>query len=199
MFSRARLRRASRLWPLLAVLVVIGLVVGLGGFARRTDMLRPAEPGTEIDSHNLVFTINTATLQAVAPITGDTEWKVQVYGLVRNPGDEALAPILGPNGNFVLHDATSGLIAEAETVTLGASGRRALVPPGNTTLPMTIDFTLPAGYAPQAEVELAVAQMEHTANAVLGLNDGELVWNIDSYAPASLLRLPLTRLPDAPR
>ena len=31
--------------------------------ARRTDELLPAELGSEIDSHNLVFTINSATLQ----------------------------------------------------------------------------------------------------------------------------------------
>jgi hypothetical protein len=41
--------------------------------------------------------------------------------------------------------------------------------------------------------------MEHTANTVLGLGDGELVWNLDSYAAVSLVQLPLTRLPDPPR
>jgi hypothetical protein len=34
---------------------------------------------------------------------------------------------------------------------------------------------------------------------VLGLGDAELVWNLDSYAPVSLVQLPLTRLPDVPR
>ncbi len=72
------------------------------------------------------------------------------------------------------------------------------MPPGNSTMPLTIDFTLPPDYAPQAGIELAVAPMEHTANTVLGLNDDELAWNLDSYAPLSLLQLPLTRLPDAP-
>jgi hypothetical protein len=199
MSTPASLRRALRLWPWLAALVVVGLVVGLGGFARRTDTLRPAALGAEINSHNLVFTLTGATLQSRPGLDGATEWEVEVAGSVRNPNEEALAPVLGPSGNFILHDATSGLTAEAETVTLGVSSRRYLVPPGNTTMPLTIDFTLPADYAPQAGIELAVAPMEHTANTVLGLGGGELVWNLDSFAAVSLVQLPLTRLADVPR
>jgi len=199
MSPRASLRSPLRLWPWLAVLVVVGLVVGLGGFDRRTDTLRPATLGAEIDSHNLIFTLTGATLQAVARLDGATEWKVEVAGRVRNPNEEALAPVLGPSGNFILHDASSGLTAEPESVTLGVSSRRYLVPPGNTAMPLTIDFTLPADYAPQAVIEIAVAPMEHTANTVLGLGDGELVWNLDSAAAMSLVQLPLTRLPDPPR
>ncbi len=195
----ARLLSALRLWPWLVGLLVVGLVVGLGGFARRTDGLRPAAVGAEIDSRNLVFTITGATLQAVPRASGTTQWRVEVAGSVRNPNDEALAPILGPSGNFIFHDAASGLTAEPETVTLGESSRRYRVPPGNTTMSLTIDFTLPADYVPRTGIELAVAPMEHTANAVLGLNDKDLVWNFDSYAPMSLVQLPLTRLPDAPR
>ena len=196
---RARLHSFLRLWPWIAVPLVGGLVVGLGGFARRTDKLVPAELGSEIDSHNLVFTINSATLQAVPRLADAMEWKVQVAGTVRNPNDEALAPILGSSGNFVLHDAATGLTAEPESVTLGDSSHRYRVPPGNTTLSLTIAFTLPADYVPQSGIELAVAPMEHTANTVLGLNDDELAWNLDSYAPMSLVQLPLTRVPDADR
>ncbi|HEY3547695.1 MAG TPA: hypothetical protein VGK17_16600 [Propionicimonas sp.] len=195
----ASLRPALRLLPWLAALLVVGLVVGLGGFARRTDTLQPAALGAEIDSHNLVFTLTGATLQARPGLADATEWKVEVAGSVRNPNEEALAPVLGPSGNFILHDDASGVTAEPETVTLGESSRRYLVPPGNTTMPLTISFTLPADYAPQAGIELAVAPMEHTANTVLGLGDGELVWNLDSYAGVSLVQLPLTRLPDVPR
>jgi hypothetical protein len=199
MSTHTSLRRWLRWWPWLAALLVISLVVGLGGFARRTDELVPAALGAEIDSHNLVFTFTGATLQAVSRISGATEWKVEVAGSVRNPNDEALAPILGPTGNFILHDLSSGRTAEPDSVKIGASLHRYLVPPGNSTLPLTVTFTLSPDYVPQAGIELGVTQMEHTANTVLGLNDAELVWNLDSYAPACLLQLPLTRLPDEPR
>jgi hypothetical protein len=192
-------RRALRVLPWLAVLLAIGVVVGLGGFAERTDNLVSAAPGAEIDSHNLVFTISGATLQLVPNFSDEAEWKIQVRGSVRNPNDEALAPLLGPTGNFVLHDAASGLTAEPGPVKLGESFHRDLVPPGNSTLPMTLTFTLPPEYVAKSGIELGVAQMEHTANTVLGLNDKELVWNVDSYAPLSIVRLPLTRLPDEPR
>ena len=196
---RPRVHSLLSLWPWIAVLVVVGLVVGLGGFARRTDQLLPAELDSEIDSHNLVFTINSATLQAVPRLAGAMEWKVQVAGTVRNPNDEALAPILGSSGNFLLPDAATGLNAEPETVALGDSSHRYRVPPGNTTMSLSIAFTLPADYVPRPVIELAVAPMEHTANTVLGLNDDELAWNLDSFAPMSLVRLPLTRVPDADR
>lgn len=198
MSPRASARRALRLWPWLTVLLVIGLVVGLGGLERRTDTLRPVALGAEIDSRNLVFTINGATLQKSALVSDHTEWDVRVLGSVRNPNDEALAPILGSSGNFVLHDRASGRTAEPDSVRIGESFNRTLVPPGNSTLPFTITFTLPQDYEPQPGIELGVARMEHTANTVLGLNDEELAWNVDSYAPLSLLEVPLTRLPDAP-
>lgn len=198
MSPRTGARRALRLLPWLTVALVIGLVVGLGGLERRTDTLQPVALGAEIDSRNLVFTITGATLQKSALGSDDTEWDVQVLGSVRNPNDEALAPILGPTGNFVLHDRASGRTAEPDSVRIGESFSRTLVPPGNSTLPLTLTFTLPQDYAPQPVIELGVARMEHTANAVLGLNDQDLVWNVDSYAPMSLLELPLTRLPDAP-
>jgi hypothetical protein len=198
MSRRTGARRALRLWPWLTVLLVIGLVVGLGGLERRTDTLQPVAIGAEIDSRNLVFTITGATVQKSAPDSADTEWDVRILGSVRNPNDEALAPILGQTGNFVLHDRASGRTAEPDSVRIGESFNRTLVPPGNSTLPLTITFTLPQDYEPQPAIELGVARMEHTANTVLGLNDGELVWNVDSYAPLSLLDVPLTRLPDAP-
>jgi hypothetical protein len=198
MSRRTGARRALRLWPWLTVLLVIGLVVGLGGLERRTDTLQPVAIGAEIDSRNLVFTITGATLQKSAPDSADTEWDVQVLGSVRNPNDEALAPILGSTGNFVLHDRASGRTAEPDSVRIGESFNRTLVPPGNSTLPLTITFTLPQDYEPQPGIELGVARMEHTANPVLGRNDDEVTWNVDCYAPLSLLDVPLTRLPDAP-
>lgn len=198
MTGRSTLQRALRFWPWLAVAVIISLVVGLGGFAKRTDNLTPVELGTEIDSHNLVFTISAATLQKVANFGGGNEWQVVASGSVRNPNDEALYPILGPTGNFVVHDRASGLTADANSVLVGDSRNRELVPPGNTSLPLAVSFTLPEEYVPQEGIELAIAQMEYTDNAVLGLGGGQKAWNVDSYAPLSLLQVPLTRLADRP-
>jgi len=192
------LRRALRFWPWLALLVIIGLVISLGGLAKRTDKLTPTDLGTEIDSHNLVFTITSGTLQKVANFGGGIEWEVEAAGSVRNPHDEALYPILGPLGNFVVHDRASGLTAYPESVMIGDSRNRQLIPPGNTSLPLTIAFTLPGEYVPQAGIELGIAQMEYTDNAVLGIGGGQRAWNVDSYAPLSLVQVPLTPLPDKP-
>lgn len=199
MTGRFTLRRGLRFWPWLALVVIIGLVLGLGGFDRRTDNLTAAELGAEIDSHNLVFTITSATLQKVPNFSSKDEWKIEAAGTVRNPNDDALYPILGPTGNFAVHDRATGLTADPDSVLIGDSRNRQLVPPGNTSLPMRLTFTLPEEYVPQERIELAIAPMEYTDNAVLGLGGGQRAWNVDSYAPMSLLKVPLTRLPDAPR
>ena len=199
MVGRFTLRRTLRFWPWLALLLIIGLVLGLGGFDKRTDNLTAADLGAEIDSHNLVFTIASATLQKVSTFGDENEWKIEATGTVRNPNDDALHPILGSTGNFVVHDRASGLTADPDSVLIGDSRNRQLVPPGNATMPMTVAFTLPEEYVPQEGIELAIAEMEFTDNAVLGLGGGQKAWNVDSYAPLSLLKVPLTRLPDEPR
>lgn len=197
MSPRPRLRSALRLWPWLAALLVVALVVGLGGFARRTDGLVPAALGEEIDSHNLVFTFMSATLQSVADFSGKREWRVVAVGTVRNPNDETLYPILGPTGNFVIHDRASTRTADPESVRIGDSDQRSLVPPGNTAMALQVTFELAAEYVPQPSIELGVAPMEYTDPVILGLGGGEREWNVDSYAPMALVVLPLTRLPDA--
>lgn len=188
---------ARRLWPWFAAVLVVALVVALGGFDKRTDQLVPTSPGVEIDSHNLVFTLTSATLQSVADFSGKREWRVVAAATVRNPNDETLYPLLGPTGNFVLHDPASKRTAEPESVRLGDSDQRSLVPPGDTPMAMEVSFDLPAEYQPQASIEVGVFPMEYTDSVILGLGGGELAWNLDSYASAALVTLPLTRLPDA--
>ncbi len=141
---------------------MIALLVGLGGFDRRTDQLLPTSPGAEIDSHNLVFTFTSATLQSVADFSGEREWRVVAFGTVRNPNDETLYPILGPTGNFVVHDRSSRRTADPESVRIGDSDQRSLVPPGNTAMALEVTFELAAEYVPQSSIELGVAPMEYT-------------------------------------
>lgn len=198
MAGRSTLQRALRFWPWLVLLVILGLVIGLGGLARRTDKLTPTDLGTEIDSHNLVFTITGATLQKIENYGGGYEWRVDAAGSVRNPNETALYPILGPTGNFVVRDRASGLTAYADSVTIGDSRNREVVPPGNASLTLTVTFTLPEEYLTQPDIELAIAPMEYTDNAVLGIGGGQKEWNVDSYTPFSLLQVPLTRLSDKP-
>ena len=143
MAGRFTLRRTLRLWPWLALLVILGLVPGLGGFARRTDNLTAGDLSAEIDSYNFVLTITCATLQKVSRFGDSNEWKVEATGSVRNPNDDSLYPILGSTGKFVVPDRTSGITADADSVVIGDARNRQLVPPGSTSLLMTVEFTLP--------------------------------------------------------
>ncbi len=189
--------RFLRLWPWLAAVALVALVVGLGGFDKRTDRLVPTSPGAEIDSHNLVFTFTGATVQSVADFSGKRQWRLVAAGTVRNRNEETLYPRLGPTGNLAVHDPASGRTAEPESVRIGDSDQRSLVPPGDTPMALAVTFELPAEYEPQASIELGVFPMEYTDPVILGLGGGEKEWNIDSYAPAALVVLPFTRLPDA--
>ena len=189
-------RGLRRLWPLAALAVAVLALFGAGGFERRTDQLVPAALGAEVDSHNLVFTFTSGTLQSVTDFSGDQDWRIVLAGTVRNPNDEALAPITGAYGNFIVHDPVSRLTAEPEGVQIGDSDHRGLVPPGDTTFDLRVTFTLPEQYRPAAGIELGVFPMEYTDNVILGLGGGSRTWNVDSHAPAALLQVPLERLPD---
>lgn len=188
-------RRLARLWPVLALVVAAGILVATGAFERRTDLVLSVAPGVEVDCRNLVFVFRGATAQRVTDFAGNQTWEVVTSGTVRNPNDEALAPLTGDYGNFALRDPRSRLVVNPEYVTVGDSLARLYVPPGDTTMAVGVTFELPDTFEPGDTIDLGLVPMEYTDNAILGLG-GDPVWNVDSNAPASVVALPLTRLPD---
>lgn len=187
----------AKWWPLLAVLLVLATIVGVGGLEQRTDMMVDAQPGEELNSHDLMFTFSEATVQRVTGGYSANEWRVAAKGTVRNPNDESLAPITGDYGHFGFKDEASGQISIADSTLLGGDLNRSLVVPGAPAIEIAVMTKFDSGYQPQREVLMSVCQMEHSDNTVLGLGGGQARWNIDSTKPCYLLHLPLTRLPDA--
>jgi len=180
----------------LAVVVAAGILVATGAFERRTDALKTAQPGTEVDCRNLVFAFRSATAQRVTDFVGKQTWEVVTSGAVRNPHDEALTPLTGDYGNFALRDPRSRLVVNPQYVTVGDSLARLYVPPGGTDLAVAVTFELPDTFEPGDTIDLGLVPMEYTDNAILGLGGGQAEWNVDSHAPATVVPLPLTRLPD---
>ncbi len=184
-----------------AVALVVGLVAALGGFDRRQVRWLTAEPGAEVDAGNLVFTLESATVQFLAKAT-DQPWKVVVSGTVRNPHDRTERPRTGPYGNLAGIDRTTSpaVVAEEWTPGLGPTSpdtsynRRQVVPPDNRPMPFTATFRFAEPLSADT-FEVGVTPMEFTANAILGLND-EKQWNPDSFALPTSVTVPLTRLPD---
>ncbi len=177
-------------WLALAAAAVLAVVVGvaaaLGGFDQRTDHIL-VSPGTEIDAHNLVFTLD----HAVAQRQPSGRWLVIVSGQVRNPHTEALAPVPGDYGNFALRPAANTETAVTRDFTLGGTFLRQDVPPDNRPIGFEAGFTLDGKWELGDTVECAVFDMEYTDPTILGLGSGPY-WNVDSYARIHYAKLPLT-------
>lgn len=181
---------------MLALVVAAGILVATGAFERRNDLVVTVPPGVEVDCRNLVFAFGSATAQRVTDFAGNRTWEVVAGGVVRNPHDEALIPRTGDFGNFALRDPRSRLVVNPQYVSLGDSLARLYVPPGDTTMAVAVTFELPDSFEPGATVDLGLVPMEYTDNVILGLGGGRPDWNVDSNAAASVVPLPLTRLPD---
>jgi hypothetical protein len=192
-------RKLAHAWPVLAVVVVIGLVFGLGGFNKRSDAFESSGLGQELDCRNLVFTFTGATVRHVASQYAGDHWEVVALGSVRNPNEEALSVPTGDYGQFAFKDEASKQVVVPDGSTpmlLGDDSHRAYVPPGIGAISIAVPVDFDNSYQPGSEILLAVVKMEYTDNAVLGLSGGQAEWNTDSLASTYLVHLPLTRLED---
>lgn len=162
----------------------------LGGFEVRRDYA-VAQPGEEVDAGNLVFALTDATAQQDA----SGNWTVIVHGMVRNPHDEALAPVYGDAGNLAVSRASGTQSAVLSSVELGGTWQRNLVPPGNHPVELAAGFTFPAGVEFGETIRCGVFAFEYTDNSVLGVSGGEKAWNPDSTVQGTAVTVPLRILP----
>lgn len=196
-----RVRHWRGLLVVLVALAAIATIAAAGGFERRTVRTVAVPAGTELDAGNLVFRLDSATVQYRSETTGDP-WQVVVIGSVRNPNDESLAPLSGGYGNLVGIDRGSDQYIEDAIFGLGVTdpdqpwaNRRQVVPPVDEWMELRAAFTFEMTYHPGDTFEIGVVPMEFTANSILGLSD-EPSWNPDSFAQPWSVTVPLTRLPD---
>ncbi|MCW5953229.1 MAG: hypothetical protein KIT69_13325 [Propionibacteriaceae bacterium] len=200
--TAAPVRRSLRNWLIAAIAVaaVAGLIVGLGGFEPRRVFTATAAPGDEIDAVNLVFRLDSATVQYLTKASSQP-WKVVVSGAVRNPHDETLTPLTGAYGNLIgIQDGAEPAATGDYAVRLGPANPdvsynpRQQVPPDNRWMTLTATYRFD-GLTVDDSFDVRVVPMEFTANAVLGIST-EPTWNVDYYALPTAVMLPLTRLPD---
>lgn len=171
----------------IVVVIAVGVAAALGGFEQRDDHIRVA-PGNEIDARNLVFTLDHATAEP----TASGGWTVVVFGQVRNPHSEPIAPIVGDRGNLAVRPAARTHTASVSSFSLGGTWRRTYVPADNRPMAFEATFTLPPTELGDT-MDCAVFAMEYTDTTILGLGSGPY-WNIDSYARVQYATLPLTVL-----
>ena len=178
---------------LLALVLLLVTVWSLGGFGRRTDLLRPVEPGTLISTGPFEFTFTEATAQQKHDYsTKGTKWEVVVIGQARTTGNESIAPkYYGDYAMFALRDpaTTTAVLADQATVGdqvgVGAASRIDLVP-GLPPVSYRLTFSLPDSYRPGPTIRFAVFDLVYEDTYLL---TDEKQWHNGTYA--SRLDLPV--------
>jgi hypothetical protein len=186
---------AVHLTLLVALALVASLVWGLGGFARRTDVLRDTPVGTSISTGPYELRFTGATAQQRTGFDGTVTWRVTMTGEGRTTGDESIAPdYLGDFGMFVAKDDASGEVQIPQSQTFGPRQRiGGAFTPGLPLQPYAVQFDFSAAYRPQDTVTFVVYELELRDSSLLGNQDEE--WR--NATAAHRFRLPLEVLPTA--
>jgi hypothetical protein len=177
----------------LALVLTVAIVWGLGGFGRRTDLLRPVEPGALISTGPFEFSFTEAIAQPTRDTDGVvTKWEIVVIGQARTTGDESIAPnYFGDHGMFVIRDPASTMTAVPESAAIGdgngvGGALRGNLVPGLPSTGYRLTFPLPVGYQPGPTIRFAVFDLVYKDPYLLG-DDKE--WRNGTYA--SRLELPV--------
>ena len=164
-------------------LVLVIAVWGLGGFERRTDLLRNVPPGTLITTGPYEFRFTEATAQAETDAGGAiTEWNVTMIGEARTIGDISISPdTLGTDGMLVSKDDASGEIAEPDSTDYGSdqSYDRNQLTPGLPLIAYTVTFGYPKSYQPQPTIRLAISELIYTTRYLASDEEG---WKNGTYS-----------------
>jgi hypothetical protein len=182
---------------MLALLLLLAVVWGAGGFNQRTDLLRPIEPGMLISTGRFEFTFTEATAQQQRDLDGNiTTWEIVVIGQARTTGDETIAPTyFGDGGMFALRDLTSGTIVSAKSAMIGEVNARGFSPrqhlvPGLPPTGYRLIFELPVSYQPGPTIRFGLIDQVYETRYLVTEEEG---WGNGTYGYR--LDLPLRVLP----
>ena len=181
----------------LALVLVVIAVWALGGFERRTDLLRTIPPGTLFTTGPYELQFTEATAQPKERYDGQRVWEISMIGVGRTTGDISIAPSLSGNGMFVSKDDVTGETPEPERLIFGdvedRSQRRSFAP-GLPPAPFRVVFEYPENYRPGPTIRFAVSELVYSNRYLVG---GEEEWHNGTYSHH--FYLPVRELPpDAP-
>ena len=162
----------------LALVLTIAPVSAFGGFDRRTDLLRPVQPGTLISTGPFELSFTEATAQRLTDSKETVIWKIVVIGQARTTSDETIAAKhFGSASMFAIRDLATNTTAEPKSATigepdeLGLSSRSSLAP-GLPPMEYRLTFELPASYQPGTVLRLAVMDLEYAARYLTSEEEG---------------------------
>ena len=179
----------------LGLVAVLGLVWGLGGFERRTDLLTVTTPGTLITTGPFEFTFTEVTAQKKKDFDQSIYWTLTVIGTGRTTGDITLGPRTGDTGTFVSKDVRSGEVAVPDTVSFGAdgvlSGTNELTP-GLPPVKVQMALRYKGSYVPGPTLRFVVLELTFRDASLIGTGEKSWVPTNHGYD----LALPVRVLPD---
>ncbi|SDT42657.1 hypothetical protein SAMN04488543_4324 [Friedmanniella luteola] len=185
-------------WGLVAA-ALAGLLVltwALGGFERRTDLLRATPVGTLVSTGPYELRFTGATAQQRTTYDDRVVWRVTAVGEGRTTGDVTIAPDhSGDDGMFVAKDVASGEVRTPETQSFRPGGfvSSEAFTPGLPLQPFRVEFEFPRTYQPGDTLSFVVFDLEFRDSSLLG--DQEPQWrNADA---GSRFELPVEVLPPA--
>ena len=181
---------------LLALLLLLAVVWGAGGFTQRTDQLRPVEPGALISTGPFEFTFTEATAQQRRDLDKKLIWEIVVIGQARTTGDETIAPnYYGDAGMFALRDVASNTIASPKSARIGEVNAQGISPrqhlvPGLPATGYRLTFDFPISYQPGPTLVFGVVDLVYEKRSLVGHEEG---WGNSTYG--SRVDLPVRVLP----
>lgn len=196
--SRRRSLPPGAAWGLVAgaLVALVTLTWALGGFERRTDLIRTRPVGSLVSTGPYELRFGNATAQQRTTYDDRVVWRVTAVGEGRTTGDVTIAPdYLGDDGMFVAKDAASGVVSTPESQSFRTGGfvNGAAFTPGLPLQPFRVQFEFPRTYQPGATVSFVVFDLEFRDSSLLGDQDPQ--WrNADE---ASRFELPVDVLAPA--
>lgn len=180
----------------LALVVLVALTWVLGGFGRRSDLLRPTAVGTLVATGPYELRFTHATAQQRTTYDDRVVWRVTAIGEGRTTGDVTTAPDhLGDDGMFVARDPASGEVRTPESQSFRPAGfvSSSAFTPGLPLQPFRVELEFPGTYRPDRTLTFVVFDLEFRDNSLLGDQDPQ--WrNADA---GSRFELPVQVLPPA--
>lgn len=166
----------------LAAVLVLALLVGvvwrLGGFERRTDVVRNLDVGSTITTGPYELRFTSATVQQRTNLGDKVVWYVMVTGEGRTTGDETIEPSINGDGSmFVAKDPASGQVQTPRSMTFrpGQGSYGDGFTPGLPVQPLHVEFEFGDGYQPAPTITFVTFDLQFTDTSLLRNN--EPVWN----------------------
>jgi len=196
------LRPTGRIFTivLVALVIVVGTVVGLGGLNQRATRSIRMEPGQVVDQVMMEYTVSSAT---VYHSLSDSAWYVTVTGQVRNPNSESLPPTATSYSSVLGVDEATSQYIDTPLCSLGpeaenssyAWSKRQVVPPDSEWMDIRLRFKFEESYEPSDTFSILFRPMEYRVTAVLGFSNAE-EWAPQRGARNFVIYVPLTHLPN---